>query len=554
MSGQIWLGLGRIKQVIHSFVCIGGKMGKTIEKIVSGQTSLGIELGSTRIKSVLIDDQFKVLATGSFEWENQLVDGFWTYSLDHIWQGIQKSYHALTRDVQEKYGTSLAHIGSIGISAMMHGYLAFDQKDNLLVPFRTWRNANTTQAAAALSELFQFNIPERWSISHLYQAMLDREAHVTDVRYLTTLAGYVHWQLTGERVLGIGDASGMFPIDVTTKQYEQEKVAKFEGLMSTNSLSYGVLEILPKVLVAGEAAGNLTAHGAKLLDSTGKLQAGIPFCPPEGDAGTGMVATNSIAKRRGNVSAGTSAFAMLVLEKDLQHYYPEIDLVTTPTGSLVAMVHTNNCSSEINAWLHLFEQVTEVTGVSITRDQLFEKLFKEALTGDSDCGGLLSYGYHSGENITRIPEGRPLFVRKPTDDFTLANFMRMQLFSAFAALKIGMAILRQEQVEIDRIVGHGGIFKTAVVGQQLLAAAMQAPVTIMENAGEGGAWGIAVLASFLRETKEKDLALFLDDLVFSDVVGTTIAPDSSDVIGFNQYVKNYQKGLAIEAAAIEQLS
>lgn len=525
-------------------------MGKMIEKIVSGQTSLGIELGSTRIKSVLIDDQFKVLATGSFEWENQLVDGIWTYSLDQIWQGIQTSYHVLTRDVQEKYGTSLAHIGSIGISAMMHGYLAFNQKDDLLMPFRTWRNANTTQAATALSKLFQFNIPERWSISHLYQAMLDREAHVADVRYLTTLAGYVHWQLTGERVLGIGDASGMFPIDVMTKQYEQEKIAKFEGLMSANSLSYGLLDILPKVLVAGEAAGNLTAHGAKRLDSTGRLQAGIPFCPPEGDAGTGMVATNSIAKRRGNVSAGTSAFAMLVLEKDLQHYYPEIDLVTTPTGSLVAMVHTNNCSSEINAWLHLFEQVAQVTGVSITRDQLFEKLFKEALTGDSDCGGLLSYGYHSGENITRIPEGRPLFVRKPTDDFTLANFMRMQLFSAFAALKMGLAILRQEQVEIDRIVGHGGIFKTVVVGQKFLAAAMQAPVTIMENAGEGGAWGIAVLAGFLRQTEEKDLALFLDDLVFSDVVGTTIAPDSSDVIGFNQYVKNYQRGLAIEAAAI----
>lgn len=529
------------------------KMENFVEKVKNGKTSLGIELGSTRIKAVLIDDNFQTIATGSFEWENQFVDSFWTYSLDSVWQGIQESYQALTNEIQEKYQIKLEKIGSIGFSAMMHGYLAFDSENRLLVPFRTWRNSNTTQAAEELSELFNYNIPERWSISHLYQAVIDHEEHVNDVRFITTLAGYVHWQLTGRMVLGIGDASGMFPIDLATKNYDKKKIVQFEAKICPNKLSWQLADILPEILLAGEGAGCLSEQGAKLLDPTGCLQAGIPLCPPEGDAGTGMVATNSIAKRTGNVSAGTSAFAMIVLEQDLQNYYPEIDLVTTPTGDLVAMVHTNNCSSEINAWIKLFKQVAEVSGSNISTNQLFEKLFNQALNGDADCDGLLSYGYHSGENITKISEGRPLFVRSPKNQFNLPNFMRMHLFSAFAAMKIGMDILNREQVKIDRIVGHGGIFKTPVVGQKILAAAMQAPVTVMENAGEGGAWGIAVLAAYVNQTAGLNLDKFLDELVFADTVGTTLEANSNDIAGFDLFVRRYQNGLPIEESAINYL-
>lgn len=525
------------------------------EKIEQGLTSLGIELGSTRIKAVLIDDDFQTIAQGNFEWENQLIDGYWTYSLEDVWTGIQISYQEMAREVKEKYGVVLERIGAIGFSAMMHGYMAFDQRDQLLVPFRTWRNATTSQAAQELTQLFNYNIPERWSIAHLYQAMLNQESHIQDVTFLTTLAGYVHWQLTGEKVLGIGDASGMFPIDPAIKHYHQSMVAKFDEKRSADQLPWTLSEVLPQVVLAGENAGFLTEAGAKRLDISGHLKAGIPFCAPEGDAGTGMTATNSVGKRTGNVSAGTSAFAMIVLEQELKAVYPEIDLVTTPTGSLVAMVHTNNCSSEINAWMKLFKQVSDVIGAEISTNQLFEKLFSQALLGEVDCGGLLSYGYHSGENITKVPEGRPLFVRTPESQFNLANVMRMHLYSAFGALNIGMTILNQENVQVDKIVGHGGIFKTPVVAQQFLAAAMQAPVTVMSTAGEGGAWGIALLAAFTRiRNPDQPLSDFLNQQVFGNIKSTTIDPIERDVAGFERFIARYQKGLPIELSAIDHLA
>jgi sugar (pentulose or hexulose) kinase len=521
--------------------------------IQNGQTALGIELGSTRIKAVLIDEQFQTIATGSYEWENQLLDGIWTYSLDTVWQGIQASYQALATSVQAEYGVPLTNIGSIGFSAMMHGYLAFDAKDQLLVPFRTWRNASTEAAEKALTALFQYNIPQRWSIAHLYQAILNQETHVADVAFLTTLAGYVHWQLTGEKVIGIGDASGMFPIDSQHKNYDPQMLRQFDDLIHSENLPWKIADILPKVLVAGEAAGKLSAAGVLRLDPTGTLQPGIPLCPPEGDAGTGMVATNSVAQRSGNVSAGTSAFAMIVLENGLSRVYPEIDLVTTPAGDLVAMVHTNNCTSEINAWVKVFREFAEAAGMDISTEALFTTLFNQALAGDPDCGGMLSYGYYSGENITKMPAGRPLFVRSPESRFTLANFMRLHLFSAFGAMKIGMDILTKEEVKIDRIVGHGGIFKTPVVAQRVLAAAMEAPVTVMETAGEGGAWGIALLAAFMKnKTATETLADFLGG-VFQGKEGTTLAPLPEDIAGFTEFVKRYQNGLSIEQAAIDGL-
>jgi sugar (pentulose or hexulose) kinase len=525
---------------------------QTIDAIQNGQTALGIELGSTRIKAVLIDEHFQTIATGSHEWENQLVDGIWTYSLDAVWQGIQASYRALATSVQEKYNVALTKIGSIGFSAMMHGYLAFDQNDQLLVPFRTWRNASTEEAERKLTDLFQYNIPQRWSIAHLYQAILNREEHVPKINFLTTLAGYVHWQLTGEKVIGIGDASGMFPIDNQTKDYHQSMLNQFNDLIASEHFSWQVADILPKVLVAGEAAGMLSDVGALLLDPTGTLLPGIPFCPPEGDAGTGMVATNSVAQRSGNVSAGTSAFAMIVLEKGLSQVYPEIDLVTTPAGDLVGMVHTNNCTSEINAWVKIFREFAEAAGMELSSEELFTTLFNQALKGDPECGGMLSYGYYSGENITQMPAGRPLFVRSPESKFNLANFMRLHLFSAFGAMKIGMDILAKEHVEIDRIVGHGGIFKTPVVAQRVLAAAMGAPVTVMENAGEGGAWGIALLAMFVRNSTSPTLTDFLTQ-VFQEEEGMTLAPTPEDVAGFSEFVKRYQQGLTIEQAAIDNL-
>lgn len=523
--------------------------------IESGKTALGIELGSTRIKAVLIGEDHVPIASGSHEWENRYENGVWTYSLEDVWAGLQESYRNLSNEVLEKYKTPLQTPGAIGFSAMMHGYMAFDQDGNLLVPFRTWRNTMTGQASEKLTDLFQFNIPQRWSIAHLYQAILNREPHVKDIRYLTTLAGYVHWKLTGQQVLGVGEASGMFPIDSRTNQFDAHKIEQFNEWIQAENLPWKLDDILPNVLVAGEAAGALTAEGATLLDPTGQLQAGIPLCPPEGDAGTGMVATNSVAERTGNVSAGTSVFAMIVLEKDLSKLYPEIDMVTTPSGKPVAMVHSNNCTSDLNAWVDLFQEFTRVLGVDISESRLYEILYNQGLVGDADGGGLLAYNYLSGEHITHLEQGRPLFVRTPENRFNLSNFMRVHLFSAVGALKIGMDILfEQEQVKIDQLLGHGGFFKTKEVGQKIMAAAMKVPVSVMETAGEGGAWGIALLASYmLKKAGNESLEDYLCNQVFAGQNGTTIAPDPVDVDGFTAFMERYKRGLVIERAAVDGL-
>lgn len=512
---------------------------------------LGIELGSTRIKAVLIDQDNKPIAQGSHSWENQLVDGLWTYSLDAIWNGLQDCYADLRANVKEQYGIEIETLAALGVSAMMHGYMPFDKEGNLLAEFRTWRNTNTGEAAAALSELFVYNIPLRWSISHLYQAILNNEPHVRNIHFLTTLAGYVHWQLTGEKVLGIGDASGMLPIDPETKNYSAPMIEKFNQLIAPKGFGWQVQDILPKVLLAGEDAGKLTAEGARRLDFTGHLKAGIPVCPPEGDAGTGMVATNAVKQRTGNVSAGTSSFSMIVLEKDLSKPYEMIDMVTTPDGSLVAMVHCNNCTSDLNAWVNLFKEYQELLGIPVDMNEIFGKLYNHALQGDADCGGLLSYNYISGEPVTGLAEGRPLFVRSANDKFNLANFMRAHLYASVGVLKIGNDILfKQEKVKVDRITGHGGLFKTKGVGQRVLAAAIDSPISVMETAGEGGAWGIALLASFLvNNTAGQTLADFLEEKVFAGNAGVEIAPTAEDVAGFNAYIENYKAGLPIEETA-----
>lgn len=472
--------------------------------VVNGKAVLGIELGSTRIKAVLVNEKNQPIASGSHEWENQLVNNIWTYSEEAIWAGIQDSYQDMVRDVKEKYGVPVKKLAAIGFSAMMHGYMPFNAEGELLVPFRTWRNTMTEKASEELTELFQYHIPQRWSIAHLYQAMLNQEPHVKDITFMTTLEGYVHWKLTGEKVLGVGEGSGMFPIDMEIKGYDKKCLAAFDELAAPYGFPWKLEEILPKVLLAGEEAGRLTEEGAKLLDTTGELEAGIPFCPPEGDAGTGMVATNSIAKRTGNVSAGTSVFSMVVLEKPLSKVYPEIDLVTTPTGNLVAMVHCNNCTSDLNAWVNLFKEFAEAMGMKVDMNQLFGTLYRKAMEGDADCGGLLAYNYFSGEHITGFEEGRPMFVRTPESKFNLANFMRVNLFTSLGALKTGMDILlKEEGVKLDKILGHGGLFKTKGVGQNLLAGAINTPVSVMETAGEGGAWGIAVLASYLVNKEGK---------------------------------------------------
>jgi sugar (pentulose or hexulose) kinase len=523
--------------------------------IESGKTVLGIEFGSTRIKAVLIGEDHKPIASGSYEWENKHENGVWTYSIEDVWTGLQESYRNLCKEVSEKYGSPLETIGAIGFSGMMHGYMAFDKNDNLLAPFRTWRNTITGQAAEKLTDLFQFNIPQRWSIAHLYQAILNKESHVKDISHQTTLAGYVHWKLTGQKVMGIGEASGMFPVDSKTNDYDAGRIEQFNELLKAENISWKLQDILPKVLVAGDAAGALTEEGAKLLDPTGGLKAGIPLCPPEGDAGTGMVATNSVAVRTGNVSAGTSVFAMIVLEKALSKLYPEIDMVTTPTGKPVAMVHSNNCTSDLNAWVGLFQEFTTAIGVEISQSKLFEMLYQKALTGDVDAGGLLAYSYLSGEHITHMEEGRPLFVRTPESRFTLANFMRVNLFSSLGALKIGLDILFvQEKVKIDQILGHGGFFKTKEVGQRMMAAAMNVPVSVLETAGEGGAWGIALLASYMFNKAENEpFEAYLSDKVFADEKGSTIAPDPADVAGFAAFMERYKRGLVIERAAVEGL-
>lgn len=529
-------------------------MGKK-EAILEGKTALGIEFGSTRIKAVLVGEDNTPLASGSHEWENRLDNGIWTYTLDDIWSGLQDCYRDMAEDVKKQYGVTLTKIGALGFSAMMHGYMAFDEKGELLVPFRTWRNTITEEAAEKLTKEFNYNIPQRWSIAHLYQAILNKEEHVKDIAFFTTLAGYVHWKLTGEKVLGVGDASGMFPIDSATKDYDAAMVEKFDALTAPCGFSWKLKDILPKSLSAGEDAGTLTAEGAKLLDVSGNLEAGIPVCPPEGDAGTGMVATNSVAVKTGNVSAGTSVFAMIVLEKPLKSVHTEIDLVTTPTGEAVAMAHCNNCTSDLNAWVGLFREFAENFGIEVDMNKLFSVLYNKALEGNPDCGGLLAYNYFSGEGITHFDEGRPLFARTPDSKFNLANFMRAHLFSALATLKDGLDILlKEENVKIDKIYGHGGLFKTPVVGQRIMAAAIDTPVSVMETAGEGGAWGIAVLASYMKNKAEgESLSSFLNDKVFGDAAGITEEPIAEDVKGFDEFLKTYNEGLAIEKAAVECL-
>ena len=523
--------------------------------IVEGRAVLGIEFGSTRIKGVLIDETHEPIAMGTHDWENRLVDGVWTYTLEDIRTGLQDCYASLVSDVKAKYGVELKKLGALGFSAMMHGYLAFDKDGKLLVPFRTWRNTMTLEATKVLSPLFDFNIPQRWSIAHLYQAILNGEEHVKDIDFLTTLDGYIHYMLSGMKTLGIGEASGMFPIDSAALDYDETMVKKFDELIAPKNLPWKLRDILPKVLLAGENAGTLTKEGALFLDPTGTLEAGCPMAPSEGDAGTGMVATNAVRVRTGNVSAGTSIFSMVVLEKPLKTYHEELDLVTTPDGYAVAMVHCNNCTSDLNAWVSLFKQFADAFGMKVDMNDLYGTLYKKALEADTDCGGLLSYNFFSGEPVVGLNEGRPMFVRTPDAKFSLANFMRSNLYSALASLKIGNDILsKEENVPIDKLMGHGGLFKTPVVGQQMLAAAMNAPVTVMDTASEGGPWGMAVLASYMIEKEEGEkLADYLDNKIFKGATGSTIAPVASDVEGFDKYIESYKKTLAAENVAIEGL-
>ncbi len=523
------------------------------ETIEAGRAILGIEFGSTRIKAVLVDEANVPIAQGSHEWENQLVNGLWTYTTESIWFGLQSCYADLRANVLKKYEVEIEHLAAIGISAMMHGYMAFDKTNKIQVPFRTWRNTNTGAAAAELSSLFKFNIPLRWSISHLYQCILDEEPHVPEITFLTTLAGYVHWKLTGEKVLGIGDASGMIPVDPKTKTYSAEMVSKFNALIAPKKYKWKLEDILPKVLVAGQNAGYLTEEGVRRLDITGHLQPGVPFCPPEGDAGTGMVATNAVKPRTGNVSAGTSSFSMIVLEKDLAKPHEVIDIVTTPDGSPVAMVHCNNCTSDLNAWVGIFKEFQELLGVPVDMGKLFGTLYNNAMTGDTDCGGIVSYNFISGEPVVGLAEGRPMLVRHALDKFNLANFMRANLYASVAVLKVGNDILfNEENVKVDRITGHGGLFKTKGVGQRVLAAALDSPISVMETAGEGGAWGMALLAAFLvNNAAKRNLPDYLEDVVFAGNQGEEIAPTSEEVEGFNRYLKNYMRLLPAEAKAVK---
>ncbi|RGX50333.1 xylulokinase [Bifidobacterium pseudocatenulatum] len=531
------------------------RIALTAEKIRAGKTSLGIEFGSTRIKAVLIDDTYTTIAAGDYGWASHLEDGLWSYSQEEIWTGLQTAYAALAEDVENAYGEKLTRVGRIGFSAMMHGYLAFGKDGELLVPFRTWQNTNTSEAHEKLSELFQYNIPERWSIAHLYQAVLNNEEHIGKVDFFTTLAGYVHWKLAGKKVLGVGDASGMFPIDPTTHTYETEFIEKFNAIPEVAAQPWKLADLLPEPLVAGTPAGTLTEEGAKLLDPTGTLQPGITFAPPEGDAGTGMVATNSVRVRTGNVSAGTSIFAMVVLERKLERLHPEVDLVTTPAGDLAGMSHANNFTSDLNAWVGLFGQFAAAIGTPVDAGTLYGTLFRAAIADDvdSNCGGLINYPFRSGEFLAGLPEGRPLFARGPEARMSLGNFMRAQLFSAFSPVKIGMDVMtKDEGVAVDSLVGHGGIFTTPKVAQKILAAAFDTPIKVMSTAAEGGAWGMAVLADYLWHA-DQPLDEFLDARVFADAASTTENPDEGDVAGFEEFFDRFRKGLPIEHVAIESI-
>ena len=521
--------------------------------ILENRTALGIEFGSTRIKAVLVDDKNQPIASGAYEWENQYVDGIWTYSLEEIWKGLQGSYQDMAEDVQKKYGVELTSVGAFGVSAMMHGYMPFNKEGELMVPFRTWRNNITGEASEKLAELFHYNIPQRWSIAHLYQAILNGEEHVKDIDYITTLEAYVHWKLTGKRVLGIGDAAGMFPIDSETKDYNEEMVQKFDELVAPYGFPWKLRDIMPKALVAGQDAGVLTEEGAKLLDVSGTLKAGIPMCPPEGDAGTGMVATNSVTIKTGNVSAGTSIFSMIVLEKQLSKVYEEIDMVTTPAGKPVAMVHCNNCCTDLDYWVNLFADFAGKSGSNLTKPQIYDLLYNTALDGDSDCGGVVNFNYFSGEPVSHTEDGRPMFLRSQNCNFNLPNFMRAQIYSTIATLKLGMEILENENAKIDCLMGHGGLFKTDYVGQRFMAGAMNTPVTVTKTAGEGGAWGMAVLAAYSVCDSKLPLDEYLRDFVFADCESTTVEPVASDVEGFNKYMKLYKSALEVEKSAYKNI-
>lgn len=525
------------------------------EKINFKNSSLGIELGSTRIKAVIIDSDYSLIARGEYEWENHFENGVWTYSLEEVWSGLQEAYKNLNDNVKRSYGVDILTVGSIGFSGMMHGYLPFDVEGNQIAQFRTWRNTSTQKAAEYLTSLFEFNIPLRWSVAHLYQAILNKEDHLKKIDYFTTLSGYVHWMLTGQKVIGIGDASGMFPIDSETCDYDKEMMEKFNDVVEPLEYSWRLENILPEIKIAGSNAGKLTDEGARLLDPSGKLQSGIPLCPPEGDAGTGMVATNTVLEHTGNVSAGTSIFSMIVLEKALSKYYPEIDMVTTPTGKPVAMVHCNNFTSDINDWAEMFAELAMILGVKIKMKDLFPILFNEAMKADSDVGKLVSCNYYSGEPITGFEKGRPLLIRAPDSRLTLSNFMRSHIYSSLATLEIGMEILtKKEKVQIDYILGHGGFFKTEKVGQQLMADALKIPTTVMKTAGEGGPWGMALLAKYSTHKEENEsLGNYLKNKVFLNQKSKTTIPSEAGVSSFEKYMERYRLMLEVEHSAIKAL-
>lgn len=526
------------------------KCHDAVEFIQAGKTALGIEFGSTRIKATLISRTHQNLAEGSFSWENRLENGLWTYKLEDAVSGLQACFADLAADVRKRYDLELVTVGSIGISGMMHGYLPLDRAGTQLAPFLTWRNTNTAEAASALTELFQFNIPLRWSISQLYQAILNNEPHVDKIGYITTLSGYIHFLLTGKRVVGIGDASGMFPVCSESMDFDQKMLDKFRTLIAKKNYSWDIRGILPKVLAAGDNAGSLTAEGARLLDPTGKLRPGIPMAPPEGDAGTGMVATNSVEIGTGNISAGTSIFAMVVLEKNLSRLYRDIDMVTTPNGYPVAMVHCNNGTSELDAWMRLFGEVLKCVGVNLSEGELYGYLFRESLKGDADCDGVLLYNYISGEPITGSIDGRPLLTRRKDSRLSLANFMRTQIYSVIASLCVGLRILEKENVPIRRLTGHGGLFKTVGVAQSYLASAMNSAVTVMNTAGEGGPYGMAVLAAYLLWGKNMTLEQYLQTRVFADAEGTMVLPDPEISAGYASYLNKFCNALALERCAV----
>lgn len=523
------------------------------EYSINGTESLGVEFGSTRIKAVLVDSDCHPIAVGTYDWENKFENGFWTYDLSDVWTGLQSAYRDLSANVKDKFDAEIENLSSIGFSAMMHGYLPFDKDGNQLVPFRTWRNTTTQQAASKLTKLFHFNIPQRWSIAHLYQAIMDNESHINAIDYLTTLAGYVHWKLSGQKVLGVGEASGMFPIDSDICDYDSNMIAAFSSLDEVKVCKWNIRDILPKVIHAGENAGRLTDEGALLIDPTGKLKSGVLMCPPEGDAGTGMVATNSVRVKTGNVSAGTSIFSMTVLDTPLKKVYEEIDMVTTPAGKPVAMVHCNNCCTDLDYWVNLFIEFSALTGVELSKSEIYDLLYNAALDGEKDCGGLVNINYFSGEPITKLESGKPLFVRTENAEFNLSNFMRAQIYSAVSTLKIGMEILEHEGVKIDTLMGHGGLFKTKFVGQKFMADAMNTPVSVMDTAGEGGAWGIAILARYAADNSGLPLEDYLDRFIFNSYTSSTVKPDENDVIGFNKYIELYKKAIKIEKTAVEIL-